>query len=90
MLAIREGQAEGFLAGNSSTGHLALIGVLQPRCGVGSALIRAFIERAQAAGAGQVRLVLDRPSGRWGRRRFVEALGFTAASVSALHFHRQV
>lgn len=84
LLARRDGAAEGFLDGNP-------VGVLQPRCGVGSALVRGFIERAQAAGADEVTVVLDTdPRGRWGRRRFFEALGFTAVSGSALHFHRQV
>ncbi|MFE7720776.1 hypothetical protein ACFU44_17230 [Nocardia rhizosphaerihabitans] len=91
LLAHRDGAAEGFLAGNPGTGHLALVGVLQPRRGVGSALVRGFIERAQAAGADEVTVVLDTdPQGRWGRRRFFEALGFTAVSGSVLHFHRQV
>ncbi|MGW6729615.1 hypothetical protein ACWF9G_27250 [Nocardia sp. NPDC055029] len=90
LLAHREGQTEGFLAGNPYTGHLALVGLLQPRCGVGSALVHGFIERAQAAGADEVTVVLDTdPQGRWGRRRFFEALGFTAVSGSALHFHRR-
>lgn len=91
LLARRDGAAEGFLAGNLHAGHLALVGVLRPRCGVGSALVRAFIQRARAAGAGEVTVVLDTdPQGRWGRRQFFEALGFTAVSASALHFHRRV
>ncbi|GEM29117.1 hypothetical protein NN3_01240 [Nocardia neocaledoniensis NBRC 108232] len=91
LLARRDGAAEGFLAGNPQTGHLALVGVVRPRCGVGSALVRAFTQRACAAGAGEVTVVLDTdPHGRWGRRQFFEALGFTAVSGSALHFHHRV
>ncbi len=89
LLARRDGAAEGFLTGNPHTGHLALVGVLKPRCGVGSALVHTFIQRARAAGAGEVTVVLDTdPRGRWGRRRFFEALGFTPVSGSALHFER--
>ncbi|MFJ2834307.1 hypothetical protein ACIO52_02980 [Nocardia sp. NPDC087230] len=91
LLARRDATAEGFLAGTPQTGHLALVGVLRPRCGVGSALVRTFIQRACVAGAGEVAVVLDTdPQGRWGRRQFFEALGFTAVSGSALHFHRTV
>ncbi len=91
LLARRDGAAEGFLAGNPQTGHLALVGVVRPRCGVGSALVRAFTQRACVAGADEVTVVLDTdPHGRWGRRQFFEALGFTAVSGSALHFHHRV
>ncbi|WP_174184797.1 hypothetical protein [Nocardia barduliensis] len=39
-------------------------------------------------GTDEVTLVLDtEPQGRWGRRRFFEALDFTARPGSALHFH---
>ncbi|MFD6394041.1 hypothetical protein ACWF9G_02270 [Nocardia sp. NPDC055029] len=50
-------------------------------------MVRAFVDRARTAGAGEVAVVLDTdPQGRWGRRRFFEALGVTAEPGSALHF----
>ncbi|MEV6361363.1 GNAT family N-acetyltransferase [Nocardia asteroides] len=90
LLAHRDGHAEGFLEGNPGIGHIAIVGVLHPRCGVGSALVRAFIDQARTVGAGAVTVVLDTdPQGRWGRRRFFEALGFTAEPGSVLHFRLQ-
>ncbi|SFN82513.1 GNAT family N-acetyltransferase [Nocardia asteroides NBRC 15531] len=91
LLALRDGTAEGFLTGKPHTGHLALVGVVQPRRGVGSALVRTFIQRVQQVGVEKVTVVLDTdPHGRWGRRQFFEALDFTAVPGSALHLHRRV
>lgn len=87
LLAVVDGAAEGFLSGNPITGHLALVGVLRPRRGVGSVLVGGFIDRARAAGASAVTVVLDTdPHGRWCRRQFFESLCFSAGPGSALHF----
>lgn len=87
LVALRGGIAQGYLEGTPASGHIVVFGVLRQRRGVGSRLVTAFIERARIAGADAVSVVLDTdPRGRWGRRQFVEHLGFRAAPGSALHF----
>ncbi|MBF6173614.1 hypothetical protein [Nocardia blacklockiae] len=77
----------GFLGGEAGSGHVALIGVLEPGRAVGSLLLRAFAEHARRAGARELSVVLDTEAGRrWDRRRFFLREGFTAVHGSALHF----
>ncbi|MFD8249697.1 hypothetical protein [Nocardia sp. NPDC059691] len=87
LVAIRRGEPVGWLAGNASTGHIALVGVLQTRQHVGSALVSEFAARARRAGAGELTVTLDtEPVGRWDRRRFFLRQGFIPVGHSALHF----
>ncbi|MGW0251089.1 hypothetical protein ACWDYH_31120 [Nocardia goodfellowii] len=89
LVATRHDCFVGFLAGRPSHGHIALVGSLELRAGVGSALIREFAERAAIAGAVELTIVLDsQREGRWERRMFFEANGFGPVRGSALHFAR--
>ncbi|MFD4356786.1 GNAT family N-acetyltransferase [Nocardia sp. NPDC058518] len=89
LVAARDGQLEGFLAGNPRTGHIALIGVRNEGAGVGTALLDAFLRHARAVASTEITVVLDtEPHGRWRRRAFFEARMFTASPGSHLHFHR--
>lgn len=91
LIAVREGRLEGFLAGQPEVGHIALVGVLAPRNGVGSALVAEFVARARTAGACRVTLVIDsEPWSRWDRRRFFERHGFAADSGSSVHFQQRL
>ncbi|MGY2119486.1 GNAT family N-acetyltransferase [Nocardia gipuzkoensis] len=91
VVAVRRGKLVGWLAGNPSTGHIALVGVLETRQGVGSALVGDFAVRARRAGAAELTVTVDtEPAGRWDRRRFFISHGFSPVSRSALHFARPV
>ncbi|MEW1734329.1 hypothetical protein AB0346_00045 [Nocardia beijingensis] len=87
LVAIRRGEPVGWLTGNPSTGHIALVGVLQTRQHVGSVLVSEFAAHARRAGAGELTVTLDsEPVGRWDRRRFFLRQGFIPVGNSALHF----
>ncbi|WP_280308283.1 GNAT family N-acetyltransferase [Nocardia abscessus] len=91
LVAVRRGELVGWLAGNPSTGHLALVGVLETRQGVGSALVCDFAGRARRAGAVELTVTVDtEPAGRWDRRRFFISHGFSPVNHSALHFARRL
>ncbi|MGW4371524.1 GNAT family N-acetyltransferase [Nocardia takedensis] len=89
LLAIHGGVVVGFLAGRPRSGHIALLGCLAPGSGAGAALLDAFADRAAAAGATWLTVVLDTEiAHRWQRRRFFETNGFHPDHGSTLHFHR--
>ncbi|MGW5569836.1 hypothetical protein ACWEVD_01430 [Nocardia thailandica] len=68
LVAVRGGRPAGFLAGNPRTGHIVLVGVLEERAGIGTALVEGLLRRACASGAAEATVVLDaEPVGRWGR-----------------------
>lgn len=91
LVAAQRDRHVGFLTGIPRLGHIALIGVVHEGAGIGSALLASFLARARAAGAADATIVLDSdPQGRWRRRRFAEARGFTASEGSVLHFHRHI
>ncbi|MGW5317872.1 GNAT family N-acetyltransferase [Nocardia thailandica] len=91
LVAVRGGRPAGFLAGNPRTGHIDLVGVLEERAGIGTALVEEFLRRARASGAAEATVVLDaEPTGRWGRRAFFQAHRFVSSQGSALHFHRRL
>ncbi len=91
LVAVRADHLEGFLAGTPRTGHIALVGVLHEGGGVGTALIDAFARRSRALAAREITVVLDtEPHGRWRRRAFFHARGFSASPGSNLHFHRRL
>ncbi|MGW4367016.1 hypothetical protein ACWEKT_15345 [Nocardia takedensis] len=89
LLALRDRQPVGFLAGRPRTGHIALIGSLSPGNGAGAAMLDAFAQRAATAGAAHLSVVLDTEiDHRWQRRHFFETNGFRPDQGSALHFIR--
>ncbi|MCX4097708.1 GNAT family N-acetyltransferase [Nocardia sp. alder85J] len=81
-----DGSFVGFLAGMPATGHVSIVGTLNPGRGVGSALLTVFSTRAAEAGASRLTVSLDtEPAHRINRRRFFAAHGFTSVQNSAIH-----
>ncbi len=87
LVASQQGQLVGFLAGQPTTGHIALVGAVETGHRVGTALLTSFAEQARLALAPALTVTLDsEPTKRWDRRRFFERFGFRPQSGSALHF----